>query len=190
VYNPWPKWILKSTLQLGGSSAPSALIGEAEYRGRDFIAEAKVGTTVIGASYFQRVWKGLSAGAELAYTHMQGISVLRTAVRYEGKSTISLVQLDTSGQLNFSFLQKINDNASLATELVFIASAKGFESIAAAGYDYRLRTSNVRGMVDSHGRITAILEEKLNPAMSFLLTGEVDYLRSQARFGIGFNASL
>ena len=53
-----------------------------------------------------------------------------------------------------------------------------------AAYEYRPAT--FRGQVDSTGKVAAYLEHRLNPIMSFLLSGEIDHAKNTSKFGVGF----
>jgi len=59
------------------------------------------------------------------------------------------------------------------------------ESNFTLGAKFDFRQATIRCQGDTSGRVSAVLEEKLAPGLSFLITGEIDHSKTQSRFGIG-----
>lgn len=73
--------------------------------------------------------------------------------------------------------------ASLATDFMFNSNMK--EGTTSIGYDYVFQRAHVRGKIDSNGVLSAFLEERMNPAVTFLLSGEVNHVKKDYKFGFG-----
>ncbi|KAJ3212658.1 translocase of outer mitochondrial membrane [Dinochytrium kinnereticum] len=105
--------------------------------------------------------------------------------------------LSSTGLFHGSYWRRLNQRLEVGTELQLLttpASKSGAEGkregIASAGFKLDTVYATVRGMIDSHGRISSIVEEKMAPGLSFQLCGELDYARGgggQGRVGIGFS---
>ncbi|KAJ3105233.1 translocase of outer mitochondrial membrane [Phlyctochytrium bullatum] len=105
--------------------------------------------------------------------------------------------LSSMGLLHASYWRRLNQRLEVGTELQVLAtpgSKSGGpgkrEGLASAGFKLDTVYATVRGMIDSHGRVSSILEEKMAPGLSFQLCGEIDYSRGgggQGRVGIGFS---
>jgi mitochondrial import receptor subunit TOM40 len=48
-----------------------------------------------------------------------------------------------------------------------------------------LRQCRLRGRVDTDGKVGAFLEERVNVGVTFILSAEIDYARSDYKFGLG-----
>lgn len=86
--------------------------------------------------------------------------------------------------LSLSYTHKVADNLTMATEFLWNWNAR--EATAAVGYDYTFRTSRVRGRIDGDGKLGVLLEERLQPGITFSLSGEMDHYKKDHKFGIGF----
>ena len=88
-----------------------------------------------------------------------------------------------TGLVSLSYLQRVNEKVSLASEFMYNLNAR--EANASFGYDYVLRQCRLRGRVDTDGKIAALLEERVNVGVTFLLSAEVDYPKKDYKFGFG-----
>ena len=86
--------------------------------------------------------------------------------------------------LSLSYTHKVADTLTLATDFMWNWNAR--DATASVGYDYSFRTSRVRGKIDSDGKLGVLLEEKLQPGITFCLSGEVDHFKKDHKFGVGF----
>jgi len=69
------------------------------------------------------------------------------------------------------------------------AHNRGEDSCGAAsvGYQIDLRQSSLKGMLDSSGRVSTTVEERLNPAVSLLVSAQLDHAAEDYKFGFGMN---
>ena len=72
---------------------------------------------------------------------------------------------------------------SLGTEFMWNWNQR--EASAAVGYDYTLRQARLRGRIDSDGKIAALVEERINAGINFLLSAEIDHAKKDYKFGFG-----
>jgi len=63
----------------------------------------------------------------------------------------------------------------VAADLQVIAAPTRRDAIATLGAKYDLRMSTFRAQVDSTGKVSALLEQRFAPTLSFLLSGEIDH---------------
>eukprot|EP01134_Creolimax_fragrantissima_P005582 CFRG5582T1 len=166
---------------------------ELDYRGTDFSANVKAinpdivnenGTWI--ANYWQSVTPSIALGAEVLYQYNQGIedSGMSLAGRYKDEKCTGCVSLAPQGTFALSYAHRVNDKVTLGAEVEGNVATK--ESVLTAGYEYSLRQASVRGQVDSRGVISGVLENKLAPSLSFLLTGQIDHASGKSMFGMGF----
>eukprot|EP00842_Homolaphlyctis_polyrhiza_P006018 jgi/Hompol1/6417/HPOL_004041-RA len=101
-----------------------------------------------------------------------------------------------AGFLNSTYWRRINQRLELGTELQMLLtpatrSEPGKrEGVASFGFKLDTLFATVRGMVDTRGRVSAVVEERIAQGISLLLSGEIDYGRGgggAGRVGIGFN---
>lgn len=67
----------------------------------------------------------------------------------------------------------------------FIYNANIREATTSLGYDLYSSRAHVRGKIDSNGVLSAYLEERIQPAITFLLSGSIDHWKKDYKFGFG-----
>ncbi|TPX31497.1 hypothetical protein SmJEL517_g05192 [Synchytrium microbalum] len=101
----------------------------------------------------------------------------------------------SNGLLHTSYYKKINQRLEVAAELQLLitmgsARSEGVrQGIASVGFKMDTVFATVRGMVDTQGKVSTVIEERLAQGLSFQLSGEMDYSKGQGgagRVGIGF----
>jgi len=70
-------------------------------------------------------------------------------------------------------------------ELVKVDGQDKLEAIWAAGFQYNLLQSLVKGRVDSQRRASLFIEEKFNDVISALFCVELDWKKDQYKVGVG-----
>lgn len=101
-----------------------------------------------------------------------------------GKDTASL-SVSSFGPVVANYVHRVNPRVAFATELFIDGRSR--ESNVALGYRFDLKSSTVIGHVDSTGKVAATLEEKINPALTLTLSGELDHAKQDYKFGFGVN---
>ncbi|KAI9209842.1 eukaryotic porin/Tom40 [Polychytrium aggregatum] len=101
----------------------------------------------------------------------------------------------STGMLHASYWRRLNQRLEVAAEtqmLMTPAGARGEgrrEGIAAVGFKLDTVHSTIRGMFDSHGKVSAHIEERMAPGLTFQISGEIDYAKGAGgagRVGVGF----
>lgn len=205
-YSPWKPLMLKGRLQYGSQHPHYQL--DSEYSGLDYSLGVSYmalmtpeRTKVIVANILQSITKKLSLGAEWSHRIHEGSSCSMTARYAFDKFDVELnpeqeiqpeqatcepsivVSLHSVGILSASYHHPVSKRTELATEIQVMANERIQDATACVGAKFDFRQSTFRTMLDSNGRISSLLELKLNPGISFLLSGELDHVQNQSRFG-------
>lgn len=183
-YDVSPAASLKGQFQVAGEAGMSQGMFDLDLKGADWNASLKYGSSAFyGANYFQSVTPTLALGGEAFYLAEQRRSGVGLAARHATDAAVSTLQVANTGIVAASYLQKVSDKASLAADFSWNMNSR--EAVASFGYDLHLRQARVRGRVDTDGKIGALLEERLNPGLTFVLSAELDHWRKDYKFGFG-----
>ncbi|KAI8324272.1 hypothetical protein GQ54DRAFT_316266 [Martensiomyces pterosporus] len=190
----------KAQAQVMATDSQSMLQLESEYTGSDYTANIKAinpspvdGTGIYLANYLQSITHKLSVGAELLYqcpmpkVQETGISF---ALRYQPSADrVWVAQTQGTNMLSTSYWRRITEKCEAGAELqmVNVPSQGRREASCSVGVKYEFAASTVRAMADNFGKVSMLLEEKIAPGFSFLLSGELDHLKGENKFGLGLN---
>lgn len=146
------------------------------------------------ASYLQSVTPHLALGVEAVYQrptpdleectlgymakwhHVQKDALTGQAAK---DSWIATAQILTQGVWQATYWRKLADKVDAGVD-VMIAPAmdpKSRRAVATAGVKYDFRMATFRGQVDSEGKVSALLEQRLSPSFAFLMAGELDHVK-------------
>lgn len=157
-----------------------------DYRGSDSCSNLKLAAGgIVAVSYLQSVTPTISLGGEGFYQGKIGFSALTAAAKYSNGVDTASISAATYGPVIASFMHRVNPKVAFATELFIDGRTR--DSHATFGYRFDLRSASVLGHIDSAGRIAATIEERINPAMTFSLSGELDHQRDDYKFGFGIS---
>ncbi|KAI5063239.1 hypothetical protein GOP47_0021786 [Adiantum capillus-veneris] len=157
-----------------------------DYKGRDSRAQFQFANNAFyGGNYIQSVSPHLALGGEVFWLGHQRKSGLGLAARYNSDKTIMTGQLASTGLVALSYVQRVSEKVSLATDFMYNLANR--EATSSIGYDYLLRQCRLRGKVDSNGTVAAYLEERLNLGVNFLLSAEIDHWKKDYKFGFGLS---
>ncbi|KAJ1858669.1 translocase of outer mitochondrial membrane, partial [Coemansia sp. RSA 486] len=94
-----------------------------------------------------------------------------------------------SNILTTSYWRKVSEKCEAGAELqmINVPSQGRREASCSVGVKYDFAMSTFRAMADNFGKVQMLLEEKIAPGFSFLLSGELDHLKGENKFGIGIN---
>lgn len=178
-------WLgLKLQMQLADEAGMSQSMFDLEFKGKDWNGQAKWGNNQFyGANYFQSVTPRLSLGGEAFYLGIQRKSGIGLAARYQTSKSISTCQLASTNLLSLSFVHKVSEKVSLASDFMWNWNTR--EATASVGYDYMLRQCRLRGRIDTEGKVAAYLEERINVGVNFVLSAELDHVKRDYKFGFG-----
>ncbi|XP_065644018.1 mitochondrial import receptor subunit TOM40 homolog [Hydra vulgaris] len=167
---------------------------DVDYRGDDFTTTCTLGNIdilnesgIIVAHYLQRVTDNIDIGTELLYHYGQGqqSAILSLAGRYSADKWVAAAQINAGGW-HASYYRKGNDNVQVGVDYEY--NSRMQDSNVSLGYQIDIPKANVtfRGMVDTNWAVGGLFEKKLYPLpFSFILSGKLDHLKNQSRFGFG-----
>jgi len=142
--------------------------------------------------HLARVTNNLDIGAEFLYQAnpmMPGkhIGITSFVGRYRGMDWFTGLKLSPAGVINIGYFhQKTNSPLQLGVE--FESSLAVKETSATFSYQYDLAKANTtfRGMVDTNGLVTGVIEKRLAPLpFTFILSSSLNHAKAAYRFGIG-----
>ncbi|KAI4385806.1 hypothetical protein MLD38_003799 [Melastoma candidum] len=155
-----------------------------DYKGHDYRTQFQFGNgSLFGANYIQSMTPNLSLGGEVFWTGQHRKSGIGYAARYNTEKMVATSQFASTGMVLMSYVQKVSEKVSLATEFMYNYLSR--DAVATVGYDYILRQSRLRGKIDSNGCVSALLEERLNMGLQFILSAEIDHKKKDYKFGFG-----
>lgn len=158
---------------------------EQDYNGRDFNVNLKGvnpsvvdGTGIFIGSYLQSVSQNLALGAEAVYqrpTPGQQETVMSYVAKYTGRDYIATAQYQGFGAFSAAYYLRYSEKVDFGTEIQLLTAGGRREAVATVGGKFEFRRSTFRGQVDTTGKVSAVLEEKIVPGFSFLVSGEMDH---------------
>ncbi|KAJ1796123.1 translocase of outer mitochondrial membrane [Coemansia sp. RSA 2399] len=192
---------LKGQAQLMTTNESQSMLQlESEYTGSDYTANVKAinaspvdSTGIFIASYLQSITHKLGVGAEFVYQRpMPKVqeSSLSLALRYQpAEDRVFTVQTQSTNMLSASYWHKVSPKCEAGAELqvLNVPSQGRRDASCSVGVKYDFAASTVRAMADNFGKVSMLLEEKIAPGFSFLVSGELDHLKGENKFGIGIN---
>ncbi|CAG8565060.1 1261_t:CDS:2 [Paraglomus occultum] len=189
-----PNFVTKIQAQLSPTPGHSMLQLEQDYQGSDYSINFKTvnpspvdSTGIFILSYLQSVTQKLSLGTEIVYQKLTSDleeTVKQYVMKYTGKDYIATLNYQEAGALQASYYQKINEKVDFGTELQMLLDG-GRRAVCTVGGKFDFRAATIRGQVDTTGRVSVVIEEKIAPGFSFLITGDMEHAKGQSRFGIG-----
>lgn len=175
------------------------LQSECEVTGQDWTFNAKainpdlaLRTGIVTASFLQGVSKRLAVGGEVILQRMGPRDPVDTGVNVVGKLSgsdwVATASLQQFVAMQMSFWQRVSDKVELGTELQILnAGSYRREAVTSVAAKFDYKQCCVRVQADSQMKVALFMEEKIFPGFSLLLSGELDHLKGQNRFGLGVN---
>jgi mitochondrial import receptor subunit TOM40 len=183
-YTHTPSLTSKIIADVGSEPDSSKASWDLDYRGTDFCSQLKLANGGIAAvSYLQSVTPTIAIGGEGFYQGKSRFSAITAAAKYSNGSDIASLTVASFGPIIASYMHRVNPKTAYATEMYI--DGRTMDSHVSLGYRFDLTTSSVTGNIDSSGRVAAVLESRINPILTFNLTGEIDHARGESRFGWG-----
>ena len=97
-----------------------------------------------------------------------------------------------TGLIHSSYWRKINQRVEIATEVQLLAEqgrSGRREGIATLGWKFDTLFATIRSSIDTHGRISTVLEERIAPGIALQLSADMNYTKGiggEGKVGIGF----
>jgi mitochondrial import receptor subunit TOM40 len=168
---------------------------EADYSGIDNSINFKMAnpspvdkTGVFVASYLQSLTKAICAGFEYAYQHPTADiaeSQMSFVGRYTGKDFVVTTNLAQLGIVQASYYHKVSEKYELGAEVQVMSTKERRDAVCTLGGKVNFVQAVFRGQIDTTGRVSAVLEQRLGPSFSVFMTGDIDHMKGQSRFGMG-----
>lgn len=153
------------------------------------------------AAYLQSLTPHFAVGVETLYQRptpdMEDCSIGYMAKWHDVKkdeggnplqdSWIATAQVMSQGIWQATYWKKLGANVDAGVDLVCVPALNPRErkAVATVGAKYDFRMSTFRGQVDSTGKVSALLEQRLSPAFALLIAGEIDQVKVRsALFGL------
>lgn len=184
--NHTPALTSKINADVGTEPDSSKGSWDLDYRGSDFCSQLKVANGgIVAVSYMQSVTPWLSLGGEGFYQGKSRFSAITMAAKYSHEKDTASLSVASFGPIIASYMYRVNPKVAFASEL--FVDGRTRDSHLTLGYRFDLKSASVIGHVDSAGRIAATLEERINPALTLTLSGELDHSKEDYKFGFGIN---
>ncbi|KAF8201825.1 eukaryotic porin-domain-containing protein [Pholiota molesta] len=188
--------IFKAQAQLSQQAGHNMIQLEHDFIGTDYHLNFKAvnpspadGSGVYIGSYLQSITKNLALGVESLYQRAAQNSDLANSylakVTSTDKSWIATAQVQPQGVLQATYWQKLSEKVEVAADLQVINAPTRRDAIATLGARYDFRAAQFRAQVDSTGKVSALLEQRFVPAFAFLVSGEIDHFKNNAKVGVG-----
>jgi mitochondrial import receptor subunit TOM40 len=166
-----------------------------EYSGSDYSCSIKTanpslteGTGVIMADYLQSLTPKLAVGCESIYQHAgpgMGEAMMSLVGRYQTEKGVFCANLQQMGVAQLSYHHKVNEKIELGTEIQLVTAGGRRDALTTIGGKFEFTQGCVRAQVDSTLRVAVLIEERLTPFLSFLVSGDLDHMKGQSKFGVG-----
>ncbi|KAG9062076.1 translocase of outer mitochondrial membrane [Linnemannia hyalina] len=166
-----------------------------DYNGKDFNLNLKgvnpsptEATGIFITSYLQSITPNLAIGAEAVHqrpTPQDAETTYSYVAKYTGQDYIATATYQGFGALQASYYLRYSERVDFGTEIQLVTAGGRRDAVATVGGKFEFRRSTFRGQVDTTGKVAAVLEEKIVPGFSFLVSGEMDHGKGQSRFGVG-----
>ncbi|KAH8926989.1 hypothetical protein BT69DRAFT_1258672 [Atractiella rhizophila] len=198
-----PKMPFKVAVQLAsGAMAQSRISIEQERLGKDYTLNLKMinpspmqQTGFFQLTYLQSLSKRLTIGTELIHQRpAPGIEDSGTGylLRYSSSPLspfpwYTTLSMKSTGTVEAAYYHRLAPSVEMASELNLQIDPRprNREALARVGARYEFRASQARVMVDSAGKVAAILEQKISPTLGFTVCGEIDQVKHSSRWGVG-----
>eukprot|EP00158_Paraphelidium_tribonemae_P001661 Partr_v1_DN24664_c0_g2_i1_m59785 putative Translocase of outer mitochondrial membrane 40 homolog len=187
--------VTKFQSQIGNAPGQAMLQLEADYSGTDYSLNCKSInasptdlTGIFVGQYLQSVHPRLALGLEVAHQHPApeisetNMSVVGKLTGADWALTSNLTQV---GAFQTTYYHRVSDQVDLGAELQVAAAGNRREAVCTIGGKWEFRQASFRGQVDTNGRVSAVLEEKMAPGFSVFFVGDIDHLKGDSKFGMG-----
>ncbi|KAI8073251.1 eukaryotic porin/Tom40 [Gongronella butleri] len=200
VRHAWSaKSATKMVAQITSMPGQSMLQLDQDYTGSDFSFNIKAmnpnpleGTGLFMASYLQSVTQKLALGSEFVLQRPTA-DMEETAMSFVGKYTgsdfVATATVQGANALSATYYQRINEKVEFGAEINLMQQGGRREAVTTVGGKFDFRQATFRGQIDTTGRVSAVLEEKMAPGFSFLISGDLDHMKGQSKFGVGIMLS-
>jgi len=164
----------------------SSLKLDLDYKGSAFCSGLTyMGGGLLGGNHMQSLTKNLALGGEGFY-HTQkqvyGGAAAARCVWGPKAENVATAKTGSFGNIELSYSRKVSEKVGLATELQYYHNQFCTFGL---GYEFRLRQATFKGLVQSDSTCSAVLEERVNPNINLMLSGQLNHKKKDYKFGFG-----
>lgn len=182
--NHSPTLSTKVTAEVGPEPDSSRLGCDFDIRGLRSTSQIKLASgRILALSHLHAVTKTLSIGGEAMIQTRNGYTAFTVGGRYQAPGHSFAATFATYGSIVASYMREVSPKVTFASEI--LVDLRTRESNVSAGYKFDLTNASVIGRVDTSGKVSAVLEERINAAVVLSLSGELDHPKDTQSFGIG-----
>lgn len=186
IMNHTPTLSSKIMADVGHEPDSSRFSGDLDYRGLQSSSQAKLTSgRIVSFTHLHALSKAFSVGGEAMIQTRSGFAAFTVATKYNVPGESASLSIASFGPLIANYVREVSPKVSFATELFLDTRTR--DSQVTLGYKFNLSRASVIGNVDSTGKVVAILEERINPAFTLSLCGELNHVNNTQSFGIGVN---
>ncbi|ORX61551.1 hypothetical protein DM01DRAFT_1299556 [Hesseltinella vesiculosa] len=189
----------KVVAQITSTPGQSMLQVDQDINGSDYSINIKAmnpnpleWTGLYMANYLQSVTPNLALGSEIVLQRPTA-DMEETAMSFVGKYTgadyVATATFQGLNALQATYYQRINEKVEFGAELNLMSQNGRRDGVATVSGKFDFRQATFRGQIDTTGRVSAVLEEKMAPGFSFLISGDLDHMKGQSKFGVGIMLS-
>lgn len=178
-----------------GAAAPSMAQLEFDYQGLDYSSNLKAinpspvdATGIYVFSHLHSLTKKLALGFEVAAQHPDpSVLEFQTSLvgKYTGDQFVLTANVAQFGVVQTSYFHKLNENVEVGAEVQVMSTPERVEGVCTVGAKWDFRAATVRCQLDTTGRLASVMEHKIVPGFSFLMSADLDHLKGQSKFGMG-----
>jgi mitochondrial import receptor subunit TOM40 len=146
-------------------------------------------TGIYVLSHLQSLTKALSVGVEVAAQRpdMKTMEMQSSLVgRYRTDRHVLTGNIAQFGVVQMSYYHHLNDHVDLGAEIQVLTQGPKWEGVATVGGKWETGFMTVRCQVDTTGRVTTVMEQKLDQNAALVLTADLDHMKGASKFGMGF----
>lgn len=165
---------------------------DAERHGRDHSLTFRLSKgPQLYASYLQSITPGLALGGDTLFDFAEGGGVFSLGGKYTGPDWVGVAMLAQYGQICLLQYIKHVSPGRMALVADLVLNPLTLDSQTVLGAEVNMKQSRFLTTVDNGGKIAALLEARVVPnAVTLLLSGEVDGVKDEYKFGYGFQLNL
>jgi mitochondrial import receptor subunit TOM40 len=186
-------------------ASPSIVQLEHDRHGRDYTLSLKAYnpspvdlTGIYSASYLQSVSPNLALGLDCVLQRPipnVAEAALSYLAKWSGakKDWVATAQFQPAqGVIQSTYWQKLGERVEAAADLTIIPSLVPAErkALGTVGAKYDFRSATFRAQLDSRGRISALLEQRLTGNFAVLIAGEIDHYNVRIIESVCFSRSI
>jgi hypothetical protein len=175
--------------QFGPEHEPQGLTAQLHRKGAESNTQFRFEGKQMSLSHIQSITKNLSIGTEIYYFMTHGISQPTFGTKYswvsDDGSRSSITGLASPMNAYLNFIHKPTQQTRLCSEFVIMSDGANNLSVSMLTAEFKRRLATYRAQLSTFGRGILSYSYILGPFKISFCT-EIDWIRDNVRFGLGF----